>query len=110
MGIEPTSEAWEASILPLYDARSFQLPRLYLIAPPRENPRRAITARKKISSQPARRPNSHRTKLKSIHPRLDRWILSRKFLHLGRVLHLQHRDAKASRACHHGPINQNLRS
>src|SRR5258708_10837451 len=26
MGIEPTSEAWEASILPLYDARSsFQL-------------------------------------------------------------------------------------
>ena len=26
MGIEPTSEAWEASILPLYDARS--LPKL----------------------------------------------------------------------------------
>jgi hypothetical protein len=26
MGIEPTSEAWEASILPLYDARlTFQL-------------------------------------------------------------------------------------
>ena len=25
MGIEPTSEAWEASILPLYDARSFPL-------------------------------------------------------------------------------------
>ena len=24
MGIEPTSEAWEASILPLYDARSIQ--------------------------------------------------------------------------------------
>ncbi len=24
MGIEPTSEAWEASILPLYDARSFR--------------------------------------------------------------------------------------
>jgi hypothetical protein len=24
MGIEPTSEAWEASILPLYDARSNQ--------------------------------------------------------------------------------------
>jgi hypothetical protein len=23
MGIEPTSEAWEASILPLYDARSY---------------------------------------------------------------------------------------
>ena len=23
MGIEPTSEAWEASILPLYDARLF---------------------------------------------------------------------------------------
>jgi hypothetical protein len=23
MGIESTSEAWEASILPLYDARSF---------------------------------------------------------------------------------------
>ena len=25
MGIEPTSEAWEASILPLYDARSLSL-------------------------------------------------------------------------------------
>jgi hypothetical protein len=25
MGIEPTSEAWEASILPLYDARLFLL-------------------------------------------------------------------------------------
>jgi hypothetical protein len=25
MGIEPTSEAWEASILPLYDARVFLL-------------------------------------------------------------------------------------
>ena len=25
MGIEPTSEAWEASILPLYDARSLLL-------------------------------------------------------------------------------------
>jgi hypothetical protein len=24
MGIEPTSEAWEASILPLYDARWFR--------------------------------------------------------------------------------------
>ena len=32
MGIEPTSEAWEASILPLYDARSFLLAgRLYII-------------------------------------------------------------------------------
>jgi hypothetical protein len=30
MGIEPTSEAWEASILPLYDARSASLAkRLY---------------------------------------------------------------------------------
>ena len=29
MGIEPTSEAWEASILPLYDARSFLLFGLY---------------------------------------------------------------------------------
>jgi hypothetical protein len=30
MGIEPTSEAWEASILPLYDARStYLLARLY---------------------------------------------------------------------------------
>jgi hypothetical protein len=25
MGIEPTSEAWEASILPLYDARSMSI-------------------------------------------------------------------------------------
>jgi hypothetical protein len=28
MGIEPTSEAWEASILPLYDARSWQAAQL----------------------------------------------------------------------------------
>ena len=28
MGIEPTSEAWEASILPLYDARSNQYSRI----------------------------------------------------------------------------------
>jgi hypothetical protein len=34
MGIEPTSEAWEASILPLYDARSlYLLARLYLNSP-----------------------------------------------------------------------------
>ena len=34
MGIEPTSEAWEASILPLYDARSTYLPaQLYIIWP-----------------------------------------------------------------------------
>jgi hypothetical protein len=33
MGIEPTSEAWEASILPLYDARSFfSVFRLYITA------------------------------------------------------------------------------
>jgi hypothetical protein len=33
MGIEPTSEAWEASILPLYDARSSHLlARLYIIS------------------------------------------------------------------------------
>src|SRR5690348_9436989 len=30
MGIEPTSEAWEASILPLYDARSVATSRLYM--------------------------------------------------------------------------------
>ena len=30
MGIEPTSEAWEASILPLYDARSI---RYFVIIP-----------------------------------------------------------------------------
>jgi hypothetical protein len=29
MGIEPTSEAWEASILPLYDARSSPEPANY---------------------------------------------------------------------------------
>jgi hypothetical protein len=30
MGIEPTSEAWEASILPLYDARSSLWPDDYI--------------------------------------------------------------------------------
>jgi hypothetical protein len=33
MGIEPTSEAWEASILPLYDARSlFRIVRRNLLS------------------------------------------------------------------------------
>ena len=32
MGIEPTSEAWEASILPLYDARSERNQTQYSIA------------------------------------------------------------------------------
>ena len=36
MGIEPTSEAWEASILPLYDARSGLPWRLYTTAMTRE--------------------------------------------------------------------------
>ena len=36
MGIEPMSEAWEASILPLYDARSRWLRRLYITGAPRE--------------------------------------------------------------------------
>ncbi len=32
MGIEPTSEAWEASILPLYDARSVSIASQNIIA------------------------------------------------------------------------------
>jgi hypothetical protein len=36
MGIEPMSEAWEASILPLYDARSRLPRRLYITGAPRE--------------------------------------------------------------------------
>ncbi len=79
MGIEPTSEAWEASILPLYDARSFQLPRLYLINVPCEKllPRAGdqsqlhAAVRCKISGRPPRRSYPHRTKLESIHPRLN---------------------------------------
>src|SRR5216684_8642410 len=35
MGIEPTSEAWEASILPLYDARLFPILRHYTQQPMR---------------------------------------------------------------------------
>jgi hypothetical protein len=35
MGIEPTSEAWEASILPLYDARSISLLADYTQTPPK---------------------------------------------------------------------------
>jgi hypothetical protein len=34
MGIEPTSEAWEASILPLYDARPRTNPGHYNTEPP----------------------------------------------------------------------------
>ena len=41
MGIEPTSEAWEASILPLYDARSASFASQNITAPAP----RAITPR-----------------------------------------------------------------
>ena len=54
MGIEPTSEAWEASILPLYDARSFQLPQLYLIPRPHEKPTARIPHAQKL--KPSRGP------------------------------------------------------
>ncbi len=110
MGIEPTSEAWEASILPLYDARSFRLPRLYLIAPPREKVRARFlqmsSSGHENSNHSPRRPHPHRIKLKTIHPRLDRRIRLPKYLHLSCILHLQHRHAKSSRASHHRPINQ----
>jgi hypothetical protein len=40
MGIEPTSEAWEASILPLYDARSgLLLAIIHNCNNPRKDPR-----------------------------------------------------------------------
>ena len=42
MGIEPTSEAWEASILPLYDARSIRYSR---IIPKNVSSRTAATRR-----------------------------------------------------------------
>ena len=45
MGIEPTSEAWEASILPLYDARSRPNPNAeyHRSRAARKNPRRLPT-------------------------------------------------------------------
>ncbi len=46
MGIEPTSEAWEASILPLYDARSF--PKLT-----NEIPARKLALRKLLVAETA---------------------------------------------------------
>ena len=48
MGIEPTSEAWEASILPLYDARSFLTFRLY------------INCAERTCSQPFRMPSGQK--------------------------------------------------
>ncbi len=57
MGIEPTSEAWEASILPLYDARSFRLLRLYLIPRPREKLRARILQKPAVTNRPARTVN-----------------------------------------------------
>jgi hypothetical protein len=56
MGIEPTSEAWEASILPLYDARSFRLPRLYLIQRPREKIELQFPHITKIQANPRAAP------------------------------------------------------
>jgi len=63
----------------LYDARSFQLSRLYLINVPCEKllPRAGnqsqlrAAVRYKISGRPPRRPYPHWTKLKSIHSRLN---------------------------------------
>jgi hypothetical protein len=53
MGIEPTSEAWEASILPLYDARSFRLPGLYLIPAPREKLRARVLQKRAVTNRRA---------------------------------------------------------
>jgi hypothetical protein len=47
MGIEPTSEAWEASILPLYDARSYL--RFYLQTYPKRNSSRDMRADESVS-------------------------------------------------------------
>src|SRR5438445_845307 len=50
MGIEPTSEAWEASILPLYDARSF-----LLIVPTNDFPYNGfLVRRRKLTSTSGR--------------------------------------------------------
>jgi hypothetical protein len=49
MGIEPTSEAWEASILPLYDARSTYWP----IIPKLRSKRFGIFAPAPVDCSPA---------------------------------------------------------
>ena len=71
MGIEPTSEAWEASILPLYDARSASIASKNITAPAP----RAITPRLDRShrSLPMRfaEGSSHRSVIRrSIPPHL----------------------------------------
>jgi hypothetical protein len=62
MGIEPMSEAWEASILPLYDARSFLLARLYITAGPRE---KGCALGRQLGAA-ARLTHSHRIELERI--------------------------------------------
>jgi hypothetical protein len=54
MGIEPTSEAWEASILPLYDARS-----LNNVAKA-ETSRKRVVAKMLFPSAKARKSERHK--------------------------------------------------
>jgi hypothetical protein len=52
MGIEPTSEAWEASILPLYDARSASKRNDYIIL--RNRPKLLLVTTQIVQAEAAR--------------------------------------------------------
>jgi hypothetical protein len=54
MGIEPTAQAWEAWVLPLYDARAY----LILVVLPKDRQISRIIDPAVVISQPARRLHS----------------------------------------------------
>ena len=73
MGIEPTSEAWEASILPLYDARFAFLPKriIHNALTPRTAPRlpHASSAISRCQSLRTRATPPKRSAERNISPR-----------------------------------------
>ena len=108
MGIEPTSEAWEASILPLYDARSFHQPRLYPIQHLREKPAAQIPHFTKTQAKPRAAPTLIGQNSKVFIPALIEGSSSPNFCTSAASSISSTATPNAPSASHHRPVDQNL--
>jgi hypothetical protein len=99
MGIEPTSEAWEASILPLYDARS-----LLLGDYTQPSSREKRLDRPSCSSLAARLSHSHRAKFEGVQTCFDGRVFLAESLNRRSIGHLQDGHAERSRRRHYWAV------
>src|SRR5580693_2774582 len=100
MGIEPTSEAWEASILPLYDARSLPLGDYT-----QPSSREKRLDRPSCSTLAARLSHAHRVKFEGVQTCLDRGVFLAESLTRRSIGHLQYGHAERSRRRHYGTVD-----